>query len=202
MLRMWQSVCAALLVAMVPLASCARAEEEAKGLKVGDKAAEWKDIIGIDDKKHSLADYKEAKVIVLAFICNHCPVAVAYEDRLVTLQKDYKEKGVQVIAVNVNNLPADRLDQMKIRAKEKGFNFPYLYDSTQKIAHDYGAKVTPHIFVLDKERKIAYMGAIDDNQQVDKVSKQYLRDALDALLAGKKPQVAETKAFGCSIKYE
>ncbi|NMC21583.1 MAG: thioredoxin family protein [Thermogutta sp.] len=180
------------------MTSCTVAEE----IKVGAKAPDWSGIIGIDDKEHALADYAKAKIVVLVFICNHCPVAVAYEDRLVALQRDYKDKGVQVVAVNVNNLPADRLDQMKIRAKEKGFNFPYLYDPSQKIARDYGAAVTPHVFVLARDRKVAYVGAIDDNIKEKEVKQHYLRDALDALLAGKTPPVPHTKAFGCSIKYE
>lgn len=178
--------------------ACARAAE----VKIGDAAPDFSGIIGIDDQKHSLADYKDAKLVVLVFTCNHCPVAVAYEDRLVALQNDYKAKGVQVVAVNVNNLPADRLDQMKIRAEKKGFNFPYLYDPTQKMGHDYGATVTPHVFVLDGQRKIAYIGAIDDSQNPQKVTTHYLRDALDALLAGKEPPKAVTRQFGCSIKYE
>ncbi len=107
-----------------------------------------------------------------------------------------------MVAVNVNNLPADRLDKIKKRAKKKGFNFPYLYDSSQKIGRDYGAKVTPQVFVLDGKRKIAYMGAIDDNMSAKKVKKHHLRDALDALLVGKKPPEAVTQQFGCSIKYE
>ncbi|MGB9688445.1 thioredoxin family protein [Thermogutta sp.] len=188
------------LMLALGLGSCAVAEQ--KGVKVGDPAPDWKGIIGVDDKEHSLADYKDAKLIVLVFTCNHCPVAKAYEDRLIALQKDYKDKGVQVIAVNVNNIPEDRLDRMKERAKEKGFNFPYIYDSSQKMGHDYGARVTPHVYVLDSERKIAYIGAIDDNIDPAKVKKHYLRDALDALLAGQTPPVAETKAFGCTIKYE
>ena len=174
----------------------------AKALKAGDEAPGWSGIIGIDDKEHGLADYKEAKAIVLVFTCNHCPVAVAYEDRVIALQKDYGPKGVQVIAVNVNNIPADRLDKMKQRAKAKAFNFPYLYDASQKMGHDYGAKVTPHTFLLDSGRKIAYIGAIDNSQKPDKADKHYVRDALDALLAGKTPPQAETKASGCSIKYE
>jgi len=178
------------------------ARAEAAKLKIGDPAPTFSELIGVDDKKHCLSDYKDAKLIVLIFTCNHCPVAVAYEDRIIALQKDYKDKGVQVIAVNVNNIPADRLDQMKIRAENKGFNFPYLYDETQKIGHDYGAEVTPHVFVLDQQRKIAYMGAIDDSQNPEKVKTHYLRDALDALLAGKEPPRTVTKHFGCSIKYE
>ncbi len=188
-------------VMLATLSACSGVATAAK-LKIGDPAPDWSGIIGIDDQKHSLADYKDAKLIVLVFTCNHCPVAVAYEDRLVQLQADYKDKGVQVVAVNVNNIPADRLDQMKIRAKEKGFNFPYLYDPTQKMGHDYGATCTPHVFVLCSKRRIAYMGAIDDNNNPKKVKEQYLRDALDALLAGKKPPKAVTRQRGCSIKYE
>jgi peroxiredoxin len=172
------------------------------GVAIGDIAPDFKDLAGIDDAKHSLADYKDAELIVLAFTCNHCPVAKAYEDRLVALQRDYQPKGVQLVAVNVNNIPEDRLDAMKVRAKQKGFSFPYLYDATQKVGHDYGAKVTPHVFVLDKSRKIAYMGAIDDSGKADKVKEPYLRRALDALLDGKKPAEAVTRQFGCGIRYE
>ena len=118
------------------------------------------------------------------------------------MQKDYQSKGVQVVAINVNNLPADRLDEMKKRAKQKGFNFPYLYDSTQKVGHDDEPTVTPHVFVLDGQRKIAYMGAVDDNIKAGAVKKHFLRDALDALLADKKPSAEVTKQFGCGIQYE
>jgi peroxiredoxin len=180
------------------LTACGTAGE----LKIGDAAPNFKDIIGTDSEKHSLTDYKDAGLIVLVFTCNHCPVAQAYEDRLVALQKRYKAKGVQVVAVNVNNIPEDRLDAMKKRAEQKDFNFPYLYDSTQKMGHDYGATVTPHVFLLDKDRKIAYIGAVDDNMKADKVTKSHLRNALDALLLDKKPAKAVTKQFGCSIKYE
>jgi peroxiredoxin len=190
----------ALLVALTFLVACR--SEAAPKLKIGDAAPEFSGIVGIDDQKHGLADYKDTKLIVLVFTCNHCPVAVAYEDRLVALQKDYKDKGVVLVAVNVNNLPADKLDKMKERAKSKGFNFPYLYDETQKIGRDYGAEVTPHVFVLDGKRKIAYIGAVDDKQNADAVKTHFLRDALDALLAGKEPPQAVTKHFGCGIKYE
>ncbi len=188
-----------MLVVGFLVAGCAPAVAE---VKIGDPAPDFKNIIGIDDKTHSLADYKDAKVIVVVFTCNHCPVAVAYEDRLVKFQSDYKDKGVQLIAINVNNLPADRLDKMKERAAAKGFNFPYLYDSSQKVGRDFGAKVTPHIFVLDGQRKVAYMGAFDNSQNESKVEKHYLRDAVDALLAGKTPPEPVTKQFGCGIKYE
>jgi peroxiredoxin len=171
-------------------------------LKVGMVAPDFKGIIGTDGHKHSLADFKKAKLVVLVFTCNHCPVAQAYEDRLVALQKKYRTSDVQLVAVNVNNIPEDRLDEMKKRAKQKGFNFPYIYDASQKLGRDYGAKVTPHVFVLDQDRKIAYMGAIDDNMQADKAKTPHLRNALDALLNGEKPPRPVTKQFGCGIKYE
>ncbi|MFO8014424.1 MAG: thioredoxin family protein [Phycisphaerae bacterium] len=178
----------------------------AKGVKVGEVAPDWSGIIGVDDKKHGLGEYKDAKIVVLVFTCNHCPFAKAYQDRLIQIQKDYGPKDVQVVAVNVNNLPADRLPAMKERAKEKKYNFPYLYDPTQKIGHDYGAKVTPHVFILgkatEKGREVEYIGAIDNNMKADKADKHYVRDALDALLAGKEPPVEEAKPFGCSVKYE
>ncbi len=180
----------------------ATATHAAAKLKIGDAAPTWSSIVGVDDKQHGLSDYQSAKLIVLVFTCNHCPVAVAYEDRLIALAKEYEPKGVQFVAVNCNNIPADRLDKMKERAEKKGFNFPYLYDSSQKTGHDYGATVTPHVFVLTKDRNVAYMGAVDDNMNADKVKEHHLRDALDALLAGKKPPKAVTQQFGCSIKYE
>jgi peroxiredoxin len=171
-------------------------------VKLGDAAPTWSALPGVDGKEHGLDQFKTAKAIVLVFTCNHCPVAKAYEDRLVALQKDYQAKGVQVVAINVNTIPADRLDKMKERAAEKGFNFPYLYDASQASGREYGARVTPHVFVLDGQRKIAYIGAIDDAMQQGDVKNNYVRDALDAVLAGKRPPTAETKAVGCGIKYE
>ena len=191
-----------LTIGLTAVAVLAASCSFAATVNIGDAAPNWSGIIGTDDKQHSLSDYKDAKAIALVFTCNHCPVAVAYEDRLVALQKDYRSKGVQVIAVNVNNLAADRLEPMKKRAADKGFTFPYIYDDTQKMGHQYGAVVTPHVFVLDQKRKIGYMGAIDDSMRTDKVKKHHLRDALDALLAGKEPPEAVTRQFGCGIKYE
>jgi len=201
MLRRWEFAVVAVALTCL-LAACNSHAAPLAQLKIGAPAPVWSGVIGIDDEKHGLDDYQKAKLVVMVFTCNHCPVAVAYEDRLIALQKDYRKKGVQLIAVNVNNLPADRLGPMKVRAKEKGFNFPYLYDPTQKMGYDYGARVTPHVFVLDKDRKIAYVGAVDDNNNPERVEKHYLRDALDALLAGETPATAETRPRGCSVKYE
>jgi len=195
-----RSVVGLAILAVVGLGlSCQAAEAK---LQIGDKAPDFKDLPGVDGKKHSLSDYAEAKIVVVVFTCNHCPVAVAYEDRIIQLQKDYKDKGVQVIAINVNNIPADRLDKMVERAQQKGFNFPYLYDESQESARQYGATCTPHFFVLCPERKIAYMGAMDDNNNPDKVKEHWLRDAVDALLAGKTPEKQVTQQRGCSIKWD
>ena len=199
MTRKWKL---AVAVAAVVILSATSGSYAAK-LQIGDPAPDWSGIVGVDDKDHSLSEYKRAKIVVVVFTCNHCPVAVAYEDRLIQLQKDYRKQGVRFVAVNVNNNPPiDRLEGMKVRAEEKRFNFPYLYDSSQKIGHDYGATVTPHVFALDKDRKIAYMGAIDDSKDEKKVTEHCLRDALDALLAGKEPPKPVTKQFGCTVKYE
>jgi hypothetical protein len=129
-------------------------------------------------------------------------VAVYYEDRLNQYQKDYEDKGVQVVAINVNNAEQDRLPAMKVRAEEKGFAFPYLYDESQKSAREYNAEVTPHVFLLDSERKLVFKGPIDDNEDETKVTKTYLRDATDAVLAGKPVEITEEKAAGCGIQYE
>jgi peroxiredoxin len=171
-------------------------------LGIGDVAPEWIELAGVDGKPHSLAEYKDAKAVVVVFTCNHCPVAKAYEERLVALQKDYQAKGVQVVAICVNQEAADSLEAMKKRSDDVGFNFPYLKDPTQKAGRDYGATCTPHVFLLDKDRKVAYMGAIDNSTKADKVEKQHLRAALDAVLAGKQPETPVTRQVGCGIRYE
>jgi thiol-disulfide isomerase/thioredoxin len=175
---------------------------EQKKLGVGDAAPAWKDLVGVDDQKHSLGEHADAKAVVVVFTCNHCPVAKAYEDRIVEIATDYADKDVDVVAINVSNLDADKLPAMKERAEEKGFKFNYLYDPSQEIGRAYGATVTPHVFLLDGERNIAYIGAIDDNMKADKATKPYLRDAIDAVLAGSKPETNSTKPVGCGIKYE
>jgi peroxiredoxin len=124
-------------------------------VKVGDKAPEFKDIPTVEGKKLALTDAKDAKAVVVCFTCNNCPVAVAYEDRFVAFTKKYADKGVKFIAINVNS--GEDMEKMKQRAEEKGFNYPYAYDANGDSAKAYGAKVTPHIFVLDKDRKVAYM---------------------------------------------
>ncbi len=185
------------------LAAVRAADKFNKVLEIGADAPDWSAIPGTDDKEHSLKDLEEKKAVVMVFTCNHCPVAVMYEDRLVELQKAYEEKGVQVVAVNVQDGEADNLPAMKQRAEQKGFNFPYLFDISQESGKAYGASVTPHVFLLDGDRKIAYMGAIDDNPSAaDKVKTHYLSDAIDAVLAGSQPQTTSTRPAGCGIHYE
>lgn len=173
-----------------------------KALAVGDAAPEWKDLEGVDDEKHSLGDIKDAKAVVVVFTCNHCPVAQAYEDRIIQLAADYKDKGVEVVAINVNNIDADKLPAMKERAEAKGFEFDYLYDPSQEIGRAFGATVTPHAFLLDCEKKLVYVGAIDDNIDAAEVKENHLRDAIDSVVAGSKPAKESTKPAGCGIQYE
>lgn len=187
-------------LALCLLPAVALAGEFNKTLSVGNAAPTWKDLPGTDGKKHSLADHAD-KVVVVVFTCNSCPVAEAYEDRVVAFAQKYQDKVV-VVAINVNTIPDDRLDAMKKRAANKKFPFEYLFDETQKIARDYGATFTPEFFVLTKDRKVAYMGAMDDKTKVDDVKERYLEAAVEAVLKGDKPAKAETVAHGCLIRYK
>jgi len=190
------------VVCLLALGTTAHAGEYNPVLSIGDQAPAWSDLPGIDGKTHSLADLKQSKAVVLVFTCNSCPYAVDYETRIIALAKQFAAHGVAVVAVNVNKVPEDRFDEMKARAKSQGFNFPYLYDETQQIARDFGATYTPEFFVLDAQRKIAYMGALDDSPAADKVQQQYVATALTALLDGQQPKVKETVAMGCRIRLE
>lgn len=151
---------------------------------------------GVDGKTYSLATAKDAKATVLCFTCNNCPVAVAYEDRFIKFAKDYAAKGVKFVAVNCNT--TEDLNAMKQRAEEKGFNFPYIYDESGDAARAYGARVTPHLFVLDGNGKVVYRGAFDDSMNQPK--KGYIADAVNAVLEGKTPEVQSTRAVGCGIR--
>lgn len=181
-------------------------EVNMKGYDIGDLATDFS-LMNIDDKKVSLSDYKDAKGFIVIFTCNHCPFSVAYEDRIIALDKKYKDSGYPVIAINPNNpesYPTDSFEAMKIRAKEKGFTFPYLFDDGQHIYPQYGATKTPHVFLLQKEAKgnvVKYIGAIDDNySDIAAVKEHFLANAVDALLKGTDIKVNKTKAIGCSIK--
>ena len=175
--------------------------------EIGDLVADFK-LKNIDGKMLSMADNKNAKGFVLIFTCNHCPFSIAYEDRIIALDKAYKKKGYQVIAINPNDpsLEAakdDSYELMQQRAKDKKFKFPYLFDEGQNIFPKFGATKTPDCFIVQKSDaglKLAYKGAFDDNKEEKEVKKKYIADAIDALIAGKTPDPAVTKAFGCSIK--
>lgn len=172
-------------------------------LSIGDAAPAWTDLPGSDGKRHSLAELQGKEFVVVVFTCNSCPVAVGYEDRIITLATKYAgpDSRVALVAINVNTIPEDRLDKMTERAKEKGFRFPYLYDETQKIAKDFGATSTPEFFVLNKDRKVIYMGAMDDRNKQADVKTNYLDAALAAALKGEKIAKAETQARGCAIRF-
>ena len=173
------------------------------GYKVGDKASDFK-LRSVDGKMYSMADYKDAKGFIVVFTCNHCPFAVKYEDRIVALAKKYKSLGYELIAINPNDpaaQPEDSFDLMKVRAKEKGFTFPYLFDEGQKVYPQYGATKTPHVFLLDKSLTVKYIGAIDDNvDDAAAVKERYLENAIAALEKNQEANPSMTKAIGCSIK--
>lgn len=175
------------------------------GYKVGDTAIDFK-LKNVDGKMISLAGIKDAKGYIVIFTCNACPYAKAYEDRIIELHKKYAPQGYPVVAINPNDKdvqPADSYDKMKERAKEKKFPFNYLYDETQEIAKTYGATRTPHVYLLDKNRVVRYIGAIDDNSEsASDVKEKYLENAIDALRDGKEVTTKETKAVGCGIKWK
>jgi peroxiredoxin len=170
----------------------------AAGVSVGEKAPDFKDLPAVDGKKISLSSFGDAKAVVVTFTCNNCPVAVAYQDRFVEFNKQYKDKGVAFVAINVNT--GEDLAKMKTRAEEAGFNFPYAYDASQTTAKEYGAQVTPHVYVLDKDRQVVYIGSFDDAQSNPKT--HFVKEVVDTVLAGKKPEVEGKKAFGCGIKWK
>lgn len=178
------------------------------GYKVGDNIKDFS-LQNIDGKNVSLADYKDSKGFIITFTCNHCPYAMAYEDRILALNKKYAKAGYPVIAINPNDAiqyPEDNFEAMQVRAKEKKFNFPYLYDESQNIAKQFGATKTPHVFIVQKagdKLVVKYIGAIDDNwEKAADVKEKYAESAIDALLAGKPVATTSTKAIGCSIKWK
>ena len=175
------------------------------GYKVGDTAIDFK-LKNTDGKTISLADIKNAKGYIVVFTCNACPYAKAYEDRVIALHNKYAALGYPVVAINSNDKdvqPADSFDKMKERVKEKNISYAYLYDETQEIAKAYGATRTPHVYVLDQNRVVRYIGAIDDNSESPEAAKEkYVESAVDALLKGQDVGVKETKAVGCGIKWK
>jgi peroxiredoxin len=184
-----------------------------KTLEIGAQAPDF-NLPGVDGKKYTLASFVKADILVVIFTCNHCPTAQAYEERMKKLTADYKNKGVAIVAISPNDPKAVRLDElgysdmsdsleeMKIRAIDKKFNFLYLYDGEkQKVSRAYGPVSTPHVFIFDKERKLRYAGRIDDSEKSKGVKSRDTRNAIEALLAGKEVPAQKTRTFGCSIKW-
>ena len=190
------------------------AQHNVETLEIGSQAPDF-NLPGVDGRNYQLLDFAEAKILVVVFTCNHCPTAQAYEDRIIKMTSDYKNKGVAVVAIMPNDPLAVRLDElgysdmsdtfeeMKIRVKDKGYNFPYLYDGkNQKVAFVYGPVATPHLFIFDNQRKLRYTGRVDDSEKKpNQVKSKDAINAIEAILAGKKVPVEKTMAFGCSIKW-
>ena len=197
----------------VLLASLAASAEDHPILPLGSGAPNFV-LPGVDGKTHQLSDYASSPVLVVAFMCNHCPIAQMYERRIQQLAADYKSKGVAVVAIEPNNADAVRLNEMgytdvgdsfaemKIRSDYRHFNFPYLYDGeTQTVSNAYGPSATPHLFIFDADRKLRYEGRVDNNVREPLVTHRDARDAIDALLAGSPVAVAKTPSIGCSTKW-
>ena len=196
------------------LSNSSRVAEDPKTLSLGSQAPDFK-LPGTDGKTYNLASFKSSAILVVIFTCNHCPTAQAYEDRLIQLAKDFSDKNVGFVAISPNDPEAVRLDElgysdlndtyeeMKIRANQKGFNFPYLYDGeTQATSKAYGPIATPHVFIFDKARKLRYHGRIDELEKPGGNPKQNdTRNAIESLLNSKEPMPASTKVFGCSVKW-
>lgn len=199
---------------LLGLAAAAGSQEESiRPLAIGSAPPDFS-LPGVDGKTYSLADFKSAKILIILFTSNHCPTAQAYEGRVKKIVDDYSSKGVALVAIQPNSTRGLRLDEqgytelgdsfedMKIRAKERAFNFPYVDDgATQTTARAYGCKATPHVFVFDESRKLCYAGRIDDSERPEYVKVHDLRNALDAMLAGRDVEVKTTPAFGCSTKW-
>lgn len=193
-----------LLLAVVAITTVAFTTKTDSGYAVGDTIEDFS-LKNIDDDMISLADYEDAKGFIIVFTCNMCPYSVANEDRIIALNKKYERKQFPVIAINPNDPKAskgDSFEDMKVRADEKKFNFPYLFDEGQKVYPKFGATKTPHVYIVTKnDMKVQYIGAIDDSSRdASAVTEKYVEDAVDALLAGKKLKKTETRAIGCSIK--
>ena len=169
-----------------------------QGLNVGDKATDFS-LANIDGKMISLDSYKDAKGYIVVFTCNNCPYAKAYQQRLADLHYSFAKKGFPVIAINTSDSEQD----IKQRAKEEKYPFVYLHDETQQVSKSYGAVKTPHVYVLNRDKTVAYIGAIDNNyKDAEAADKRYVEDAVEALLANREIKVTNTKAIGCTIKWK
>lgn len=174
-------------------------------LSPGDSAPSWEKLPAVDGKAYSLADFNDKSIVVITFTCNSCPTAVDYEARILALSKSLAKQNGILIAISSNDTtraPEDGIDGMKAKAEKQKFDFPYLRDDGQKVARAYGATFTPEFFVLNKDRKIVYMGALDDTSPPAAAKIHFVEEAIAAALAGKSPATAETVARGCTVRYE
>ena len=195
-------ICALFIVALM-VSRAAAGGLYNKTLEIGAAAPAWKDLPGVDGKRHSLADLKDKEVVVVVFTCNSCPYAVDCEERLIALADKFSREGGKcaLVAIGSNQFAEDSLPAMQKRASEKKFHFPYLHDEKQELAKAFGATRTPEFFVLDRDRKVAYMGALDDSPELKQpVTKAFVELAITASLAGKKADPAETPPVGCLIR--
>lgn len=171
-------------------------------LNTGDKAPTWGELKAVDGRAVDLTDFADSDVVVVVFFANRCPMSQAYTPRLNSIAADYRDRGVSIVAISVSHAAADNFEAMQVRARQQKFQFEYLQDLSQGVAKRYGATCTPHVFVLDRQRCIAYMGAIDDQaKDASRAEEPYLRWALDAVLSGKRPEIAESRQVGCDIEY-
>lgn len=170
-------------------------------IEVGKSGPDFRDLQGIDGKKHSLSDYRSAKLVVVIFLKNTCPIAKRYIDRIREFSQKYQPQGIRLIAINVSREPGESLEKMRSHFREAKLDLDYLKDESQQTGRNYGATNTPHVFVLDPQRKIAYMGAIDDSNSPENVTENYLIAAVDALLKGNQVEIPETLQRGCQIDY-
>ncbi len=203
-LTLWITQASALTIAVTAMNLTVYAGQFNPTRNIGDQVTGWSKLPGTDGKDHSLEDLKSADFVVVVFTCNSCPYAVDYEDRINALAKRFVDlkQNVAVVAINSNKIETDLMPAMKKRAEEKSFQFAYLFDEAQEVAKQFGAVRTPEFFVLNKERKILYMGAMDDNTKAESVTKKYLESAVDSLTAGKPVSIAETVPVGCLIRFE
>jgi peroxiredoxin len=212
MRMLMRTIAVGILVIISGISGVKVASAQPKPLEIGQPAPDF-ELPGVDGKTHRLADFSGAKILVVVFTCNHCPTAQAYEDRIIGLDRDFKDRGVALVAICPNSPEALRLDElgwtdvgdsleeMKIRAKDRDFQFPYLYDGdTQAVAAAFGVLATPHVFIFDAERKLRYEGRID-NSDIHEVTSQDARNAIEALLADKPVPIETTRVFGCSTKW-
>jgi peroxiredoxin len=161
------------------------------------------DLPGVDGRQHSLDDYADKPALAVVWSCNHCPYVQAWEGRMIELQREFGDRGFGLVAISSNDAdayPEDSFDAMKARAAQQGFNFDYLYDEDQSVLNAYGAERTPEVFLFDGDRRLVYHGAIDDSREEEGVTQEYLRDAIEAVLAGDDPSVSDTPPVGCTVK--